>query len=146
MKDHLAKYFPERFESRSSTNFQKVFNFIEHGRSRLRCESTVINIFKNSSELNLLVKAMKKHGCDFKLSRHIVCEDCYTAKGGYDPDTNQIVVCQNGGMFRDRVMTTIMHEMIHMFDVCRAKFDFNNLEHVACTEVSKFTRLNRENT
>ena len=27
------------------------------------------------------------------------------------------------------------HELLHMFDNCRAKFDYRNLEHVACTEV-----------
>jgi len=29
----------------------------------------------------------------------------------------------------------LSHEMIHMFDFCRADVDFTNLEHLACTEV-----------
>ncbi|GAB6022800.1 hypothetical protein CHUAL_006898 [Chamberlinius hualienensis] len=27
-----------------------------------------------------------------------------------------------------------MHELIHMFDFCRADIDFKNLKHLACTE------------
>ena len=30
---------------------------------------------------------------------------------------------------------TLTHELIHAFDYCRADIDFNNLDHIACTEV-----------
>lgn len=30
---------------------------------------------------------------------------------------------------------TVGHELVHMFDKCRAKVDFGNLDHLACTEV-----------
>jgi len=29
------------------------------------------------------------------------------------------------------------HELIHAFDDCRAKVDFANIDHVACTEVRR---------
>lgn len=33
------------------------------------------------------------------------------------------------------IQGVLIHEMIHMFDYCRHKLDFTNLEHVACTEI-----------
>jgi len=47
----------------------------------------------------------------------------------------QIVVCQNNSKFRPLCCAVLAHEMIHMFDFCRAKMDYKNLEHLACTEV-----------
>lgn len=70
--------------------------------------------------------------------RHFSCEPCNgKTTGGYDVYYNQIVVCSNKYMNKGQFMGTIGHEMIHMFDACRAKLDFNNPEHVACTEVNQ---------
>ena len=30
---------------------------------------------------------------------------------------------------------TLTHELIHAYDYCRAHLDWNNLKHLACTEV-----------
>ena len=68
--------------------------------------------------------------------RHIVSEDCAEAvTGGYDTVNNQIIVCQNRVYTQEMTQGVIAHELIHMFDYCRAKLDFNNLEHIACSEV-----------
>lgn len=143
MKDHLRSYFPERFEDSifsPSSWFGYVQN-LSNERSKIDCERLVIEVLDSSNELKLLRGAMKKYGCDFKLSRHVACEACGNCAGGYDPDTNQIIVCHNTRLTRSKVMSLMMHEMIHMFDFCRAKFDFNNLEHVACSEVSWWSRV-----
>ena len=34
---------------------------------------------------------------------------------------------------------TLTHELIHAYDHCRAHLDWNNLQHLACTEVSNTT-------
>jgi len=47
----------------------------------------------------------------------------------------QIVVCQNNSQLRPLCCNVLAHEMIHMFDFCRADVDFKHLEHLACTEV-----------
>ena len=47
----------------------------------------------------------------------------------------QIVVCKNNTQLRPVCCGVLTHEMIHMFDFCRAEVDFTNLEHLACTEV-----------
>lgn len=96
----------------------------------------VADVFERSDEVKLLAGAMKKYGCNFTLLRHAVCEKCVGCHGGFDPDTNQIVFCENTHLTKSKIMSTMMHEMIHMFDYCRAKFDFNNLDHIACSEVS----------
>lgn len=143
----MRKYFPYRFpedKSESSSKLQKAFDLfygLDLEERRLKCERAVLSLFDKSMELKILTGAMKKHGCDFSLVRHIACEPCRDCNGGYDPDTNQIVVCQNGNLNESKIMATIAHEMIHMFDFCRAKFDFNNLEHVACSEV-RYTPTN----
>ena len=30
---------------------------------------------------------------------------------------------------------TLTHELVHSYDYCRAQLDWNNLKHLACTEV-----------
>lgn len=72
------------------------------------------------------------------MKRHIVAENCTEeVTGGYDTVNNQIVVCHNRVYTEEMTQAVIAHEMIHMFDHCRAKFDFTNLEHIACSEVGR---------
>lgn len=47
----------------------------------------------------------------------------------------QIVVCHNQTKNQKMVQGVLAHEMIHMFDFCRKKLDFKNLDHLACTEI-----------
>ena len=72
---------------------------------------------------------------EINLRNHFSCEYCAKeVTGGYDPTLNQIVICYNrcGKAFTQGVLS---HELIHMFDYCRAEMDFNNIEHIACSEV-----------
>lgn len=138
MKEHLKKYFPERFEESDTSSLGRKALSLMLGADRrtANCESKVAHVLEKSNELKLLVGAMRKYGCNFRLPRHVSCETCEDCHGGFDPDTNQIVVCSNGHLTDNKVMAIMMHEMIHMFDYCRSEFDFNNLDHVACSEVS----------
>lgn len=139
MKDHLKFHFPERFEeSELAGSVGKLLGMFDKTYSlkqRSRCERNVSYVFQRSDELRLLAGAMKKYGCDFTLARHVSCERCNKCAGGFDPDTKQIIINQSNSGSADKIMATMMHEMIHMFDYCRAKFDFENLEHVACSEI-----------
>lgn len=70
------------------------------------------------------------------IRRHIACEICdLSVSGGYDPELNQIVVCQNVARNEGMVQGVLTHEMIHMFDYCKNELDFKNIEHLACTEI-----------
>jgi mitochondrial inner membrane protease ATP23 len=44
-------------------------------------------------------------------------------------------VCQNVAKKEGMVQGILAHEMVHMFDYCRHKLDFKNVEHLACTEI-----------
>lgn len=140
MKEHLKSFFPQRFPDSELGLYRKVerlFNSVKTEEMTMNCERNVMSVVESSDEIRLLAGAMKKHGCRFELARHVSCEMCgYNCRGGYDPDTNQIIICQNTITRRDKILEVLMHEMIHMFDYCRAQFDFDNLEHVACSEVS----------
>ena len=47
----------------------------------------------------------------------------------------KVVLCENHLAKPDDMDRTLVHEMIHAFDMCRAKVNFRNGAHHACTEV-----------
>lgn len=70
------------------------------------------------------------------IRRHISCEVCdISVSGGYDPEMNQVVVCQNVARSEGMVQGVLTHEFIHMFDYCNNDLDFKNIDHLACTEI-----------
>lgn len=70
------------------------------------------------------------------IRRHISCEVCdITVSGGYDPEMNQVIVCQNIARSKGMVQGVLAHEMLHMFDYCNNDLDFKNIDHLACTEI-----------
>lgn len=143
MKDELRKYFPDRFPDPDNKRALRIFTnmFVGYNeiKRRMDCERAVIDVYNQSDEIRLLTGAMRKYGCDFNLLRHVSCEECQGCEAGFDPDANQIIICQNKSINKNRLLTAMVHEMIHMFDYCRAKFDYNNLEHLACSEVSSIS-------
>ncbi|XP_014246513.1 mitochondrial inner membrane protease ATP23 homolog [Cimex lectularius] len=103
---------------------------------RLKCEKRVYKCYKTSKLVQLMLGALKASGCEIDLARHVVCEVCDpSVSGGYDPETNQIVICQNTSNKESIIQGILTHEMIHMFDYCNNKLDFRNIDHLACTEV-----------
>lgn len=83
-----------------------------------------------------MLNALDKTGCKVNLKRHFSCEICGDGvTGGYDARQNKIIICQNRNKKDKQMYTTIAHELMHMFDYCRAEFDYRNLEHIACTEI-----------
>ncbi|UXI16258.1 magnesium-dependent phosphatase 1-like [Sarcoptes scabiei] len=83
-----------------------------------------------------MMAALKSKGCQIDFERNICCENCSSeVTGGYDTARNQIVVCHNRVYTKEMTGAVLAHEMIHMFDYCRAEMDFNNLEHIACSEI-----------
>jgi inner membrane protease ATP23 len=47
----------------------------------------------------------------------------------------KVVICANRCRTDQRVAEILTHELVHLYDNCTAKVDFNNLHHLACTEV-----------
>lgn len=129
--------YPER---RKEKNASVISNLMQgKGREnidKIRCERNVYKCVKTSPLVKLMMSALKSSGCAIDIRRHIACEECsYTVSGGYDPVLNQVVVCQNVATNEGLVQGVLTHEMIHMFDYCRNKLDFKNVDHLACTEI-----------
>lgn len=47
----------------------------------------------------------------------------------------QVVLCSNYISGAKTLRRTVLHELIHAYDYCRAQMDMSNLFHHACTEV-----------
>lgn len=74
---------------------------------------------------------LQKVGC----SPPVYCAPCpQKVHGGFHPDMG-ITICENHIPSKRRMESTLAHEMIHAFDHCRFKFDYNDLKHAACGEV-----------
>ncbi|KAH9496345.1 Mitochondrial inner membrane protease atp23 [Bulinus truncatus] len=94
------------------------------------------NLGIRNDKVKLMVAALESHGCPVDLTRHISCEPCRDrVNGGFDPKAMQVVICQNNIQSRDICCNVLAHELLHAFDFCRAKVDFENLRHLACTEI-----------
>ncbi|KAJ2952968.1 hypothetical protein O0L34_g7343 [Tuta absoluta] len=108
----------------------------KEGIDKIKCEKNVFECIKTSPIVKVMMAALRSSGCPIDIRRHISCEVCdYSVSGGYDPELNQIVVCQNVSTRKGMVQGVLAHEMIHMFDYCRNELDFKNMEHLACTEI-----------
>ncbi|XP_031618816.1 mitochondrial inner membrane protease ATP23 homolog [Contarinia nasturtii] len=129
--------YPERKKNFELSLFKAVT--MEQGREsydKVRCEKNVFFCAQKSPLVKTMMGALRSAGCPFDLTRHISCETCdESVTGGYDPETNQIVICQNTARDRGFVQGILTHEMIHMFDYCLNNLDFKNVEHLACTEI-----------
>ncbi|XP_076046692.1 mitochondrial inner membrane protease ATP23 homolog [Oratosquilla oratoria] len=130
--------YPERRGEKYKPSLAKIALLGEgrEGRDKFKCEQNVWNCVRRSPMVKLMMSALKASGCEVDIRRHISCEVCdTTVSGGYDPELNQVVVCQNVATSEGMTQGVLAHEFIHMFDFCRNKLDFKNLDHLACTEI-----------
>lgn len=137
-KDYGFKHYPERRGGKKSESWFRVA-VLGEGRAsfdNIRCEKNVVKCVKESPLVKLMISALKSAGCDIDIRRNICCEPCeHPVTGGFDSEYNQVVVCQNNARSRGVVQGVLAHELMHMFDYCRANMDFKNMDHLACTEV-----------
>ncbi|KAK0178598.1 hypothetical protein PV327_007476 [Microctonus hyperodae] len=129
--------YPER-RGTKSRNFMSTL-FMKEGREiydKSRCEKMVYDCAMKHPLVKLMMMALKSSGCPVDLRRNFSCETCDSlVTGGYDTELNQIVICQNNIRRESTAASVLVHEMIHMFDFCRHKMDFKNIDHLACTEI-----------
>ena len=60
--------------------------------------------------------------------------------GGFDSEDASVVLCQNhlvakNGMELEQVNQTMVHELLHAYDQCRAHVDWSVCDQHACSEV-----------
>jgi inner membrane protease ATP23 len=88
-----------------------------------------------SPMVRFMVDAMGKAGCPLS-STDIQCCSCNgSVGGGFDPTTRRVVLCENGLQGPMHAETTLVHELVHAFDDCRAHVDWSNCVHHACSEI-----------
>jgi len=139
--EHGYDYYPNRCEAarggEEKDGISSYFrDFFKSPRRTLACFNNVYKCANNNPAVKLLLRALESKGCPVDLKRHVSCEDCISrVNGGYDPVHNQVVVCQNNTMNEGTACNVLGHELTHMFDRCRTKMDFDNLDHLACTEI-----------
>ncbi|KAL5499853.1 hypothetical protein EMCRGX_G011317 [Ephydatia muelleri] len=99
------------------------------------CQRRLEYAVKRNPYVRYMLDAMKKAGCEVNLEKHVVCEPCGpTVSGGFDPEHRQVVLCENNIYSQGCMNDTLTHELVHAYDYCRVNIDWNNLEHLACTE------------
>jgi hypothetical protein len=95
------------------------------------CVSLVNKLFEKSPIIIFMNSELKKVGC----SPPIYCAPCpQPVHGGFHPAMG-ITICQNHIPSARRMESTLAHEMVHAFDQCRFKVDYQNIKHIACGEV-----------
>ncbi|KAG9290280.1 hypothetical protein G9A89_022256 [Geosiphon pyriformis] len=81
-----------------------------------------------------MLQRLEQAGCKIERN-HFRCLPCdATRTGGFSPG-HGILLCQNRFYGKSHQQDTMVHEMIHLYDHCRFKVDWNNCLHHACSEV-----------
>lgn len=83
-----------------------------------------------------MLKHLKLVGCDVP-AQNILCAPCdQTRAGGFEHNRGAVVLCAGNFFSNKHMENTMVHELMHMYDQCRFKVNWDNLRHHACSEVS----------
>ena len=136
-----------RFDDRPTIPYTYLLHISFHQRMGERCHETCVDqvagILDKSSSLHYLVDQIQELGCPVPPG-WIQCSPCdqlgdFRMSGGFaiDPETRSptIMICENERLNHQTLEDTLLHELIHAYDVCRAKIDFSQCFQHACTEV-----------
>lgn len=128
------KLFPEHFGAKQVVQdkwYKLRFLEKDPDEQKIKCEQNVVNCIEKYPLAKLMLSALEKAGCQVDLRKHFSCETCGPhVAGGYDARRNKIIICQNRNLSEKQMGITISHELLHMYDNCRAEFDHRNLEHI----------------
>ncbi|KNE56410.1 hypothetical protein AMAG_02219 [Allomyces macrogynus ATCC 38327] len=98
------------------------------------CEKWKNHMIRHSPIVKFLMQHLEAAGCGFS-RKHFICQPCDpTRSGGFSPEYG-VVLCENQLVSKAHVEDTMAHELIHALDHCRAKLDWDNCLHHACTEI-----------
>mmetsp|Transcript_110 Transcript_110/g.140 ORF Transcript_110/g.140 Transcript_110/m.140 type:complete len:186 (-) Transcript_110:2036-2593(-) len=88
-----------------------------------------------------LRESMKKLGCNTPESFFscATCENDSVIGGFVHEGRKEVVLCKDNiekfNIPQDHVDRTMVHELIHAYDHCRADLDWKNCLHIACSEI-----------
>jgi inner membrane protease ATP23 len=111
---------------------------------RRHCENGLEAALRTNKKVRSLLTAIEAMGgCPLPQS-FFSCQTCDAVMSGgmtFTTDhtkdgTPHIIICDNKGMDKDTLESTVVHELVHALDKCRVnKFNTNNCEMMACTEI-----------
>mmetsp|Transcript_16862 Transcript_16862/g.25191 ORF Transcript_16862/g.25191 Transcript_16862/m.25191 type:complete len:205 (-) Transcript_16862:79-693(-) len=122
---NLLKKYPEDEKERNA-RFQEEVS---------QCYQIVRQGFEKNEWIKFLVDELNDLGCGPITPAFIKCNPCKTPKRGFYTPGRGIQLCSNFDLREDITYTTIVHELLHVYDFCTAKLDINNCVHHACTEI-----------
>ena len=114
---------------------------VQHAQCRRRLERAVAS----NRTVQKMVDAIEGLGCKIPTD-FLACRQCPASiSGGFvvhegEGQTRQeykprIILCENVQLEKETFEHTLIHELVHAYDQCRAKIDWKNCLHHACTEV-----------
>lgn len=106
-----------------------------YGTTLEKCDKMIDHALAHNPKVQFLRESLEKAGC--RVGRKFFkSEICGRARvGGYDMQKG-IIVCSNYVLHQDEVDETVIHELIHAYDQCRAaNLDWTNCAHHACSEI-----------
>ncbi|KAF8167221.1 metalloprotease ATP23 [Crassisporium funariophilum] len=99
------------------------------------CEKRKSHLMNSSPSIVFMLKHLKLSGCEVP-PPNILCAPCgQLSSGGFVPEPGAVILCAGKFMHDQHMESTITHELIHMYDHCRFKVDWQNLRHHACSEI-----------
>ena len=101
-----------------------------------KCLTRLSRSIKNNPTVIHMLISMHEAGYPVKLSRDFSCEPCSPrVAGGYDPYRQQVVLCENNIYSQIHMNEVLTHELVHSFDDKTVRMDWNDMTHLACTEI-----------
>ncbi|KRZ31826.1 Mitochondrial inner membrane protease ATP23 -like protein, partial [Trichinella pseudospiralis] len=119
-----SKLFPER--GRHEFTFENSTAKASQTK-RADLKSTAQKAMQNPA-IQSLIWSLRLNGCSFNFDRNVSFQNCAkNVIGGFDPFHHTVD--------EKNVLRAMGHELIHMFDSCRARFDLSNIENLICSEI-----------
>ncbi|TDL26348.1 metalloprotease ATP23 [Rickenella mellea] len=104
-----------------------------HRRTCVKWKTELANY---SPAVSFMLKHIQQTGADVSPAKNIICLPCDDLRAGaYSPEIGAVVLCQGHLWNKKHMEHTLTHELVHMYDDCKFKVDWNNLRHHACSEI-----------
>jgi inner membrane protease ATP23 len=144
----FADLYPERRGKEvNPTVLERVGGAGHPSALKARCQNRVIENIEKAPMIRHMLAALKASGCPVDITKNISCEMCHKGYdlqyfGNYDEKYNQIFLCANNIKSFGEHHAVLLRNLFYMYDRCVNKYDFNNVEHLACTEIRKANLAN----
>lgn len=85
-----------------------------------------------------MFEQLQRGGCKLRADT-VMCKTCDGQLAGAFQDDGSMLLCANHLRTQAHASNTLVHESIHAFDSCRAKVNWSDCTHHACSEIRAAT-------